>query len=77
MRMRQAIKTKYLPCTNHRPSRIKASCDAGSVCVGWDYGKGCGTNHTDAAYALMQKLDWQGTLVGGFFQGEYYFVIVD
>ncbi len=27
----QAIESKILPCTNHRPTRIKASCFAGSI----------------------------------------------
>ncbi len=26
-----AIESKILPCTNHRPTRIKASCSAGAI----------------------------------------------
>lgn len=31
----QAIETKYLPPTSTRPSRIKASCDRGSITLPW------------------------------------------
>lgn len=33
----QAIKTKYLPATNTKPSRIKAECEAGSITISYDY----------------------------------------
>ena len=32
----QAIYTKYLPATNRRSSRIKASCERGSTIVSYD-----------------------------------------
>mgnify|MGYP007005619350 CR=1 FL=1 len=56
--MFQAIQTKYLPATNTRGSRVKASCEAGSVTVPWDYSGGNQSNHTRAAQALVEKLGW-------------------
>lgn len=32
----QAIITKYIPATNTKPSRIKASCERGSLTVGFN-----------------------------------------
>ena len=65
----QAIITKYLPCTNNRPSRIKAFADAGSLTVEWDYSLDVEANHRAAAQSLQQKLGWTGgnygRLVGG------------
>lgn len=54
----QTIITKYLPPTTTRPSRIKASCRAGSVTLSWDYGGGQEDNHDRAAAALITKLGW-------------------
>jgi hypothetical protein len=62
--MRQAITTKHLPATNHRGSRIKASCEAGTITVSWDYALDAQDNHKAAALALIQKLGWSG-LAGG------------
>ena len=65
--MFQAIQTKFIPCTNFRPSRVKAWAEAGSVTVSWDHALNVEENHRAAADALLAKLDWShlGTLVGG------------
>lgn len=55
----QAITTKYIPCTDRRPSRVKATCDAGSVVVAWDHSMNVDENHHAAAVALQTKLGWQ------------------
>jgi len=57
----QAIQTKYLGPTNHRGSRVKATCAAGSVIVSWDYSlpNNIEENHRAAAYFLaVNKLKW-------------------
>jgi hypothetical protein len=54
----QAITTKYLPATNFRGSRIKATAQAGSVTVPWDDALGVEANHRQAACALMAKFGW-------------------
>jgi len=72
--MRQAIVTKWLGPTNHKGSRVRASCDAGTLTVSWDHEIGVGdnhrANHRAAALALAEKLGW-GTenWIGGEFKG--------
>ena len=51
----QAIITKYLPCTNHRGSRIKASCDRGSLTMQWPHCETQEACHIHAAQALVDK----------------------
>lgn len=55
----QAITTKYLPPTNHRGSRIKATAQAGSLTVGWDDALGPAENHHAAAEALARRYGWE------------------
>lgn len=61
----QAIETKYLPATNYRGSRVKASAQAGSVTVPWDYALSVEANHDAAARTLIRKLSWFGAWVRG------------
>lgn len=70
--MRQAIQTKFLGPTNHRPARVKAWADAGSVVVSWDYSLGVPDNHEAAAVALAKKLGWPLRLSGGSLPGSGY-----
>ena len=71
----QAIQTKFLGATNHRCSRVKAISAAGSLTLSWDYGISNEDNHSAAAEALREKLDWNsgpvtmssGTLKDGTF----------
>ena len=62
----QAIITKYLCPTNHRGARIKASCQAGSITVPFEY---CADPHKFACDALRAKLGWgvdtHGEMVSG------------
>jgi len=52
----QAIVTKYLPATNTRGSRIKATAYAGSVTVSWDHSISSeAENYRAAAMALVTK----------------------
>jgi len=55
---RQAIATKYLGPTNHRGSRIVATCEAGRLVVPLDYALNTVQNHAAAAIALARKLGW-------------------
>lgn len=48
----QAIITKYLPATNRKGSRIKASCDRGSITLPWDDELNEEDNHVQAASDL-------------------------
>lgn len=75
----QAIITKYLPATNSRGSRIKATCQAGSVTISYPYDLTGMCCHAAAAKALVEKLGWghahYGDLMGGGLpSGNYVFV---
>ena len=75
----QAIITKYLPVTNTRGSRIKATCAAGSVTIGYPHEFSGMVCHAAAAKALVEKLGWgfahYGDLLGGqLSSGDYVFV---
>jgi hypothetical protein len=65
MYMRQAIVTKYLPVTNTKPSRVKASAEAGSVILSWDSALSTDQNHAKAANALAEQKGWAGHWRGG------------
>lgn len=74
----QAIITKYLPCTNTRGSRIKASCQAGSITIDYPHELSGMAVHAKAAYALLAKMHWGYKLVGGQLPShDYAFVMVD
>lgn len=68
--MRQAIMTAFLAPTNHRPARVKATADAGSITVSWDHALGVDDNHKRAAMALADKLGWLGHWHGGSLPGS-------
>ena len=51
----QAILTKYIGATNYRGSRIKATCDRGTLTVPFDYALDTGANHIAAAQALVNR----------------------
>lgn len=72
--MSQAILTRYLGPTNHRGARVKATCDAGSVTVPWDYAQDPARNHELAAHALCRKLGWSYPFVQGGIGNGYAFV---
>lgn len=78
--MRQAIVTKWFGPTNARGSRIKATADAGSKTVSWDFALSVEQNHERAAAALATKLGWSdyGRYVGGSLPGDkgHVFVLV-
>jgi hypothetical protein len=63
----QAIVTRYLGPTNHRGSRVKAWCEAGSLTLPWDAALDPDGNHMAAASALFRQLGWdeRSRLVGG------------
>lgn len=63
--MNQSIITKKLAPTNTKGTRIKASCDAGNVTIGYDHSLNCDQNHRKAAKALCAKLGWEYVLVSG------------
>jgi hypothetical protein len=77
--MRQAIITKYLGPTNHRGSRVKATCDAKSITLPWRSELNSESNHFRAASELQRLLGWekQNVLIGGSIQNGYVFVQIE
>jgi hypothetical protein len=75
----QAIVTKYLPPTNVKGSRIKATAAAGSLTVHIDHALNIEDNHAVAAKALANKLEWRGTWFMGGLPNDsgYCFVCAD
>lgn len=63
----QAIQTKYIGPTNFRGSRVKASCAAGSITLGWLSELDTDGNHRHAAETLWKQLGWnkKNKLLGG------------
>ena len=63
----QAIITKYLPSTDRRGSRIKATCSSGSVTIPYPHELSGQAVHRAAADALVAKLfpDLKAPLLGG------------
>ena len=75
----QAIEVKYIGPTNTKPSRLKASCAAGSVTISYPYDLSGDALFRSAADALCAKLGWTDdaypTLYGGqLANGNYVFV---
>ena len=74
----KAIKTKYLPATDRRGSRIKASdSDGNSITVSYDSRWDSYRNHELAALDLCIKMKWSGRLIGGEFKNDMYWVFVE
>jgi hypothetical protein len=75
----QAIITKYLPATNTKGSRIKATCSAGSITISYPHELSGQAVYQAAAEALVSKMGWNthgygGLLGGGLPNGTYCFV---
>jgi len=51
----QSIITKYLPATNSRPSRIKATCDRGSITISYPHELSGDAVHIAAVSELVHK----------------------
>lgn len=63
--MRQVIETTFFGSTEHRGARIKAKASGGSLTVPWNRALSIEANHTAAARALAERLEWSGTWAGG------------
>ena len=72
----QAITTKYLGPTNTQGARIKATCEAGSITVGYRHDLSGDAVHAIAAMALVRKLKWGGihSWISGSTKDGYVFV---
>ena len=57
----QAIQTKYLPATNTLGSRIKATCERGSITIDYPHELSGDAVHREAALQLLERFvseDW-------------------
>lgn len=74
----QAIRTRYHGCTNTKPSRISAKCQAGTIYVSYDHSLNGDGNHRAACKALLALMKWEAPyyteMVGGCFDGDWYWV---
>jgi hypothetical protein len=72
----QAITTKYLGPTNTQGARIKATCESGTVTVGYRHDLSGADVHAVAAMALARKLKFKngGGWASGETKGGYVFV---
>jgi hypothetical protein len=52
----QAIETKLIPCTNTKPTRIKASCERGSIIVSADSLSGDQANGSESTHVAAAQL---------------------
>jgi hypothetical protein len=68
--VRQAIVTRYIPATNTKPSRVKATADAGSVMLSWNCALNIENNHAFVAKALAEKFGWRGAWYQGGMPGS-------
>lgn len=77
----QAIRTKYHGPTNTRGSRIVAKCEAGQLSMPYRHELNGDENHKAACDLLREKLGWNtpysAPMVGGYFNGAYYWVFVE
>ncbi len=53
----QAIIAKYIPPTNYKPGRVKATCERGSLTVSWDHELEAGENMRAACDSLCARFD--------------------
>jgi hypothetical protein len=60
----QAIVTKYLPSTDTKGARIKATAEAGSVTISYPHELSGQAVHRAAAQALADKFNWPCKYLG-------------
>ena len=61
----QTIQTKYLPATNYKPARVKATCQGGSVTISREYALNVDQDYVRVAKLLKDKMKWTGDMIGG------------
>ena len=78
----KAILTKILPCTDTKPTRIKAYTEGGNALIlSWSAcdtaDRTQGEGHLYAAQQLATKMNWSTDLIGGGTPDGYAFVFAD
>jgi hypothetical protein len=70
----QAIRTRFHGPTNIKGSRYSAKCEARTIYLPTDFELDSQGNHTAAAKALLDLMGWKGSMVGGCFANDHYWV---
>jgi len=71
----KAITTKYLSATNSHGARIKAyDLDGNQVTIPYPYNLNQKEAHEKAMKRLLEKMDWDGELIGGATKEGYVWV---
>lgn len=75
----QSIQIKYLPATDTKGARLKATCEGGSLIESRNYSLEVKDQALNLAFKLAnQKLDWKvKTFSQGHFKGCDYFNIIE
>jgi hypothetical protein len=73
----QAIRTRYIPASNVKGSRIQARCEAKAIYHEYDDALSSEQNHIEACFTLAKQLKWNNVFVGGIFGGDHYWVMSD
>ena len=72
----QAIETYYIGPTNSRGARVKAVSGSGiSITTSYDHALSIGEVHAAACKALVDKMNWGGSWIGGGSKRGHYFVM--
>lgn len=79
MYARQAIVTKFHGPTDHKPGRVRATCEAGTYTHEWNHELGVVENHAITARTLARRLGWgdREAHIGFTRDGQYVVVFVD
>ena len=73
----QAIRTRFHGPTDTKGSRISAKNRSRTIYVGYDHALDLIDNHRAAARELKRIMPWGGDMVGGSFDGDWYWVFDD
>lgn len=73
----KAIKTKFVPATNYRGSRVSASDENGNrIIISWDHRLDALDNHRSAAQMLCNKMNWDNAFITGSLRHCYVHVMI-
>lgn len=73
--MSQAIRTKYMSPSNHKPARIQAKCEFKTIYISYDSEFEDDENHKVARNKLIVEMKWNPEgWVSSTFQGDEYHV---
>ena len=73
----KAIRVHYQGPTDYKGSRIIADDgDGNKVTIPYDHSLNLDELYQKAAYALRDKMQWKGEMIGGGYKNDEYFVFI-